>query len=186
MDRGTDCRGLSSGAGDTPHLSHPVARHTLPCPGPGTVRISVPGLERALQPCLPFPEPSTRPGGFIPAPVPVNGHRTSLTFSLPCLELPHSCSGRCRCRCVRAQARARIFVANGATARLATGHPGEESHCPHAIKIQFAERKPLRPQAPNCSVQARPESPPPQGIRQLSPISREIHPLQEPQRTISF
>lgn len=61
------------------------------------------------------------------------------------------------------------FVANGATARLATGplqHPSEESDCPHAIKRQFAERKPLRPHAPNCSVQAALELPPPQESRQ--------------------
>lgn len=48
----------------------------------------------------------------------------------------------------------------------ATAAPGEESDCPHAVKMQFAERKPLRPHAPNCSVRAALESPPPHESRQ--------------------
>lgn len=71
----------------------------------------------------------------------------------------------------------RGFVENGATAKLATGplqHPSVESHCPQAIKRQFAERKPLRPHAPNCSVQAALESPPPQESRRSALAGKSI------------
>lgn len=114
----------------------------------------------------------TRPGGFIPAHVPVNGQasarRISPAFAGEILpgSVPEGPSAAVPEQ--RPQRKpARGFVANGAAARLATGplqHPSEESHCPHAIKMQFALRKPLRPHAPKCSVLL--DSPPPQESRQ--------------------
>ncbi|XP_041269486.1 uncharacterized protein LOC121340655 [Onychostruthus taczanowskii] len=192
--QGTDYRGLAAGAGGQPRFISPSGP-APPClsPGPegGSAAISALGLERALAssgeaarlPSRQFSEPCSTahsPRRFYPSPharewpghCPQDQPHFLLPVS-PCVELPHSCPRRRRCRCAGAQATeeasARGFVANGATARLATGplqHPSEESDCPQAIKMQFAERKPLRPHAPNCSVQAALESPPPQESRQ--------------------
>lgn len=149
------------------------------CPGPEGARLCLrwgcsrprPAACGGSLPSRPFPEPSTTahsPRRFYPSPRAVNGQASARRIS-PAFageSLPGAAGAAVPEQ--RPQRKpARGFAANGAAARLATGplqHPSEESHCPHAIKIQFAVRKPLRPHAPKCSVLL--DSPPPQESRQ--------------------
>lgn len=164
---GRRCRGTAA------HLPHGAAPSCRAVPGlreRGRVCAGAAAGPGSL-PSRPFPEPSTTahsPRRFYPSPRVVNGQASARRIS-PAFageSLPGAAGAAVPEQ--RPQRKpARGFAANGAAARLATGplqHPSEESHCPHAIKMQFAVRKPLRPHAPKCSVLL--DSPPPQESRQ--------------------